>query len=90
MSYTQELLSKADEIIPKVKLDDFENDLNPKIMIDVRQIEELKASGSIKGSINVPKGVLNLNLIMMMRFPLRLPFMYFVQLGSDQLLLGIT
>ena len=47
MSYTQELLLKADEIIPKVKLDDFENDLNPKIMIDVRQIEELKTSGSM-------------------------------------------
>ena len=45
MSYTQELLSKADEIIPKVTLVDFQNDLNSKIMIDVRQIEELKASG---------------------------------------------
>jgi len=59
---TKELLSKADEIIPKVTLVDFENDLNPKIMIDVRQIEELKASGSIKGSINVPKGVIEFKL----------------------------
>ena len=58
MSYTQELLSKAEEIIPKVTLVDFENDLNSKIMIDVRQIEELKASGSIKGSVNKPKGVI--------------------------------
>ena len=62
MSYTQELLSKADEIIPKVTLVDFQNDLNSKIMIDVRQIEELKASGSIKGSVNIPKGVIEFRL----------------------------
>ena len=62
MSYTQELISKADEIIPKVKLVDFENDLNLKIMIDVRQIEELQASGSILGSIHIPKGVIEFRL----------------------------
>ena len=62
MSYTQELISKADEIIPKVKLVDFENDLNLKIMIDVRQIEELQASGSISGSIHIPKGVIEFRL----------------------------
>ena len=45
MSYTQELLLKADEVIPRVTLADFRNDLNAKIMIDVRQIEELQASG---------------------------------------------
>ena len=62
MSYTQELLSKADEIIPKVTLVNFQNDLNSKIMIDVRQIEELEASGSIKGSVNIPKGVIEFRL----------------------------
>ena len=62
MSYTQELLLKADEVIPRVTLADFRNDLNAKIMIDVRQIEELQASGSVKGSINIPKGVIEFRL----------------------------
>ena len=62
MSYTKELLSKADEVIPRVTLADFQNDLNAKIMIDVRQIEELKASGSVKGSVNIPKGVIEFRL----------------------------
>ena len=31
-------------------------------MIDVRQIEELQASGSVKGSINIPKGVIEFRL----------------------------
>ena len=28
MSYTEELLAKADEVIPRVTLDDFKNDTN--------------------------------------------------------------
>ena len=53
MSYTQKLLLRADDVIPRVTLADFQNDLNAKIMIDVRQIEELQASGSVKGSVNI-------------------------------------
>ena len=62
MSYTQELLLRADDVIPRVTLADFQNDLNAKIMIDVRQIEELQASGSVKGSVNIPKGVIEFRL----------------------------
>jgi hypothetical protein len=43
MSYTEELLLKADEVIPRVTLEDFNNDSNSKVMIDVRQYEELQA-----------------------------------------------
>ena len=39
MNYTEELLLKADEVIPRVTLEDFENDSNSKVMIDVRQYE---------------------------------------------------
>ena len=56
MSYTEELLEKANEVIPRVTLEDFNNDQNSKLMIDVRQHEELLASGSIKGSIHIQKG----------------------------------
>ena len=62
MSYTQELLLRADDVIPRVTLADFQNNLNEKIMIDVRQIEELQASGSVKGSVNIPKGVIEFRL----------------------------
>ena len=44
MSYTEELLTKADEVIPRVTFEDYKNDINEKIMIDVRQFDELQAS----------------------------------------------
>jgi len=62
MSYTEELLAKADEVIPRVTLDDFQNDPGSKVMIDVRQHEELLDSGSVKGSIHIPKGVIEFRL----------------------------
>jgi hypothetical protein len=39
MSYTEKLLAKADEIIPRVTLIAFLDDPNKKVMIDVRQHE---------------------------------------------------
>ena len=62
MTYTEELLANADEVIPRVTLDDFNNDSNAKVMIDVRQHEELQASGSVDGSMHVPKGVIEFRL----------------------------
>jgi rhodanese-related sulfurtransferase len=62
MTYTEKLLSKADEEIPRVTLDDFKDDPNAKVMIDVRQHEELQASGTVKGSMHIPKGVIEFRL----------------------------
>ena len=62
MTYTEELLSRADEVIPRVTLEDFKNDANSKVMIDVRQHDELQASGTIMESIHVPKGVIEFRL----------------------------
>ena len=62
MTYTEELLLRADEVIPRVTLDDFKNDANAKVMIDVRQYDELQASGTIMESIHVPKGVIEFRL----------------------------
>jgi len=62
MTYTEELLANADEVIPRVTLDDFNNDSNAKVIIDVRQHEELQASGSVDGSMHVPKGVIEFRL----------------------------
>ena len=62
MSYTEELLTKADEIIPRVTFEDYKNDISEKIMIDVRQFEELQASGTVQGSIHIPKGVIEFRL----------------------------
>ena len=62
MSYTEELLTKADEIIPRVTFEDYKNDISEKIMIDVRQFEELQASGTVQESIHVPKGVIEFRL----------------------------
>ena len=42
MTYTEELLLKADEVIPRVTLKDFNDDTNAKVMIDVRQHDELQ------------------------------------------------
>ena len=62
MTYTEELLSKADAVIPRVTLEDFNNDSNSKVMIDVRQHEELQASGTVGGAIQIPKGVIEFRL----------------------------
>ena len=62
MNYTEELLLKADEVIPRVTLEDFENDSNSKVMIDVRQYDELQASGTVQGSLHIPKGVIEFRL----------------------------
>ena len=62
MNYTEELLLKADEVIPRVTLEDFNNDSNSKVMIDVRQYEELQASGTVQGSLHIPKGVIEFRL----------------------------
>ena len=62
MTYTEELLSKADAVIPRVTLKDFNNDSNSKVMIDVRQHEELQASGTVEGAIHIPKGVIEFRL----------------------------
>ena len=62
MTYTEELLLRADEVIPRVTLDDFKNDANAKVMIDVRQHDELQASGTVEGSIHIPKGVIEFRL----------------------------
>ena len=62
MTYTEELLSKADAVIPRVTLEDFNNDSNLKVMIDVRQHEELQASGTVEGAIHIPKGVIEFRL----------------------------
>ena len=58
MTYTEEQLALADEQIPRVDLSKFNNDRNKKFMVDVRQLEELEASGTIKGSLHIPKGVI--------------------------------
>ena len=62
MTYTEELLSKADAVIPRVTLEDFNKDSNSKVMIDVRQHEELQASGTVGGAIHIPKGVIEFRL----------------------------
>ena len=62
MSYTEDLLLKADEVIPRVTLEDFNNDSNSKVMIDVRQYEELQVSGTVQGSLHIPKGVIEFRL----------------------------
>ncbi|MDC0054863.1 rhodanese-like domain-containing protein [Pseudomonadota bacterium] len=62
MTYTEELLSKADAVIPRATLEDFNNDSNSKVMIDVRQHEELQASGTVEGAIHIPKGVIEFRL----------------------------
>ena len=47
---------------PKNSFADFNNDSNPKVMIDVRQHDELIASGTVEGSIHIPKGVIEFRL----------------------------
>ena len=40
----------------------YKNDNNRKIMVDVRQLEELQASGTVKGALHIPKGVIEFRM----------------------------
>ena len=62
MSYTEQELAKADEVIPRVTLVEYNTDANQKVMVDVRQLEELETSGTIKTSLHIPKGVIEFRM----------------------------
>ena len=62
MSYTEQELAKADEVIPRVTLAEYNTDANQKVMVDVRQLDELEASGTIKTSLHIPKGVIEFRM----------------------------
>ena len=62
MNYTEQELAKAEQLVPRTTFNDFNNNLNKKVMIDVRQSEELEASGSIQDALNIPKGVIEFQL----------------------------
>jgi len=62
MNYTEQELAKAEEVVPRATLEEYNNDTNQKIMIDVRQSEELEGSGSIHSALNIPKGVIEFQI----------------------------
>ncbi len=60
MTNINELLREANELVPKINFDDASalvDDPNT-IILDVREEQELRESGKIKGAIHVPRGLL--------------------------------
>ena len=78
MTYTEEQLALANEQIPRVDLNEYKNDKNTKVMVDVRQLEELEASGTIKGAMHIPKGVIEFRVNNNEDIDLETSIMYFV------------
>ena len=60
MTNINELLREANELVPRINFDDasaLADDPNT-IILDVREEQELRESGMIKGAIHVPRGLL--------------------------------
>ena len=60
MTNINELLREANELVPRINFDDASalvDDPNT-IILDVREEQELRDSGKIKGAIHVPRGLL--------------------------------
>ena len=60
MTNINELLREANELVPRINFDDASalvDDPNT-ITLDVREEQELRESGMIKGAIHVPRGLL--------------------------------
>ena len=60
MTNINQLLNEANELVPRISFKDASaimNDPNT-IILDVREGQELRESGKIKGAIHVPRGLL--------------------------------
>ena len=60
MTNINELLNEANELVPRISFDDAKAILDDPntIVLDVREGQELRESGKIKGAIHVPRGLL--------------------------------
>ena len=60
MTNINELLQEANELVPRINYDDASALLDDPntIILDVREEQELRESGKIKGAIHVPRGLL--------------------------------
>ena len=60
MTNINQLLKEANELVPRISFEDASaimNDPNT-IILDVREGQELRESGKIKGAVHVPRGLL--------------------------------
>ena len=60
MTNINQLLNEANELVPRISFEEASailNDANT-IILDVREGQELRESGKIKGAIHVPRGLL--------------------------------
>tara|TARA_A100001015_G_scaffold306795_1_gene401642 strand:+ start:2726 stop:3094 length:369 start_codon:yes stop_codon:yes gene_type:complete len=60
MTNINELLNEANELVPRISFEDAQAILDDPntIILDVREGQELRESGKIKGAIHVPRGLL--------------------------------
>ena len=60
MTNINELLNEANELVPRISFEDANAILEDPntIILDVREGQELRESGKIKGAIHVPRGLL--------------------------------
>tara|TARA_B100001057_G_scaffold194206_1_gene195027 strand:+ start:5521 stop:5889 length:369 start_codon:yes stop_codon:yes gene_type:complete len=60
MTNINELLSEANELVPRISFSDAQALLDDPntIILDVREGHELRDSGKVKGAIHVPRGLL--------------------------------
>ena len=63
MKSLKNLISLAHGVIPKISCNEFTKNQKKFLVIDVREGNEIKDTGSIEGALNIPRGLIEMKLV---------------------------
>ena len=62
METLKELIQEAHSLIPKISCNEFSNNKDKFLIVDVREASEIQETGMIEGAINIPRGLIEMKL----------------------------
>jgi rhodanese-related sulfurtransferase len=63
MNNLKNLISLAHEVVPKISCKGFTANQKKFLIIDVREGNEIKETGTIDGALNIPRGLIEMKLV---------------------------
>jgi|TARA_B110000008_G_scaffold142404_1_gene144071 rhodanese-related sulfurtransferase len=63
MNSLKNLISLAHGVVPKISCNEFTKNQKEFLVIDVREGNEIKDTGSIEGALNIPRGLIEMKLV---------------------------
>ena len=62
MKELKDLIAEANELVSKISCKEFKENKDQFFIVDVREPNEIKETGAIKNSLNIPRGLLEMKL----------------------------